>query len=171
MSYVWCFLMQIGHGLEMTNHYVNADTETKHQQMLSSWWNISIITIFSDGQFIHNWPELAWFLKSKLTYYVGTLHTNRKNAPPPLKRIKQWREASTVVSIWDTGVHIWQDKKKGTMILMYHKDKMNYKVNKWETKLAAVWLQSEWTREQLISEIRCYKPTCLGERKVPSGKR
>jgi hypothetical protein len=55
---------------------VNADTQTKHLQMLASPYSL-------DGQFIHNWPELAQFLISKLTDYVGTLHTNWKIYPPP----------------------------------------------------------------------------------------
>jgi hypothetical protein len=76
-------------------------------------------------------------------------HHQEKSPPPPfpkdktLKRGKHCGQHSG-----DIGIHIWQDKKKVTMILMSHKDEMHHKVNKEETKLSVMSLTTIRTWDQ-----------------------
>jgi hypothetical protein len=68
-------------------------------------------------------------LKSEGTDCVGTFCTKRKKCPFIMdKRLKKGEQCSK--HIGDVAVHIWLDKERVIMILMYHKDEMHSKVNK-----------------------------------------
>jgi hypothetical protein len=78
----------------------------------------------------YNFPELAHFLKSKGTDCVGTLHVNKKHVLPlvkarELKKGEQFGQHSE-----DAGVLTWHDKKRVTMMSIYHADEMSVSISR-----------------------------------------
>jgi hypothetical protein len=81
-GYVWSFIIYTEQGMELTNQYVNFDTNKTAATMIKLMEPLlgRGHTLWMDN--FYNSPELAHFLNSKKTNCVGTLHVNRKSVPP-----------------------------------------------------------------------------------------
>jgi hypothetical protein len=130
MGHVWSFIISTGQGMELTNKFVNSETNKTAARVIKL-----VEPLLGHGHTLwmdnfYNSPELARFLKSKKTDCVGTLRINIKTVPPlvkdkNLKKGQQFGRHSGHV-----GVLTWHDKKKVTMISTYHTDEMRESISR-----------------------------------------